>query len=325
MANRTRENFVIIDDQFYGGMTEVLQQESNAFNTASGNTIQIADASSLGDFKTESFFKALASGSMARRRDITTNGAGTINSMTQDEHVSVKVNRYNITDIKLDQLKKQGKSSDEFSFILGQQFATALMLDYLNNGIAAASVAVGQDNEQDNDSATITTAGLVQAISVLGDKGDRVKAFVMHSKAYYDLVQQQIAANIYDISSVNIKEGTPVTLGRPVIVTDSPSLISAGTGPGAVDEYYTMALVEGAIKIEESEERDVVSEIVTGNENLVLRLQNEWAFNLGIKGYKYDITNGGVNPTDAAIATATNWDKTASDDKDLLGVRLVTQ
>lgn len=325
MSNRTRENFVIYDDQFYGGMTEVLQQEANAFNGASANTIQVADAASLGDFSTESFFKALASGSLARRRDITTNNAGTINTLSQDEHVTVKVNRYNITDIKLDQLKKQGKDSGEFSFVLGEQFAKQLMLDYLNNGIAAASAAVGQDNEQNNDTGTITTAGLVQALSVMGDQADRIGAFVMHSKAYYDLVQQQIASNIYDISSVNIKEGTPITLGRPVIVTDSPSLISAGTGPGAVDEYYTLALTEGAIRVEESEERTVYSEIVTGNENLVLRLQNEWAFNLGLKGYKYDIANGGVNPTDAAIATATNWDKIASDDKDLLGVRLVTQ
>lgn len=325
MSNRVRENFVIYDDQFYGGMTEVLQQEANAFNAASNNTIQLADATSLGDFNAESFFKALASGSLARRRDITTNGAGTVNTMTQDEHVSVKINRYNITDIKLDQLKKQGKDSGEFSFVLGEQFAKQLMLDYLNNGIASCAAAIGQDNEQNNDTATITTAGLVQALAVMGDKADRIGAFVMHSKAYYDLVQSQIAANIYDISSFNVKEGSPITLGRPVIVTDSASLISVGTGPSLEDEYYTLALTEGAIRVEESEERTVYSEIVTGNENLVLRLQNEWAFNLGIKGYKYDIANGGVNPTDAALATATNWDKIASDDKDLAGVRLVTQ
>src|SRR5262245_50036231 len=55
----------------------------------------------------------------------------------------------------------------------------------------------------------------------------------MHSKPYYDLVQSQINANITGISNFAIAQATPVTLNRPVIITDSSSLVAAVNSPAA--------------------------------------------------------------------------------------------
>jgi hypothetical protein len=277
----------------------------------------------VGDFALDSFYKTISG--LIQDRDPTSTAAATASKLTQDNLISVKLNKMALVEQTLDSFKKKGVDSREMSFVLGQQFAKAVLVDYITSGVGAAAAAIGQHNNQNNDSATITTAGLVQALSVLGDRGGDVAAFVMHSKAYYDLVQSQIAANIYDVSSVNIKQGSPITLGRPVIVTDSASLISVGTGPGAVDEYHTLALTPNAIKIEESEERNLHSTIVSGKANLILQWQAEYAYNLALKGYKYDTVNGGASPNLATLATATNWDKVVTDNKDLLGVRLVTQ
>lgn len=324
MAIGKASDFTIYQDQFHGGITETLAQETNAFNSASNGTIILNAVERLGDYAQDTFMKTLSG--LVSRRDTTSVAAATDLALTQDENISVKLNR-KIGPVAqtLDAFRKINKDPSIMSFILGQQAAKAIMAEYLNTGIGAAVAAIGQDNEQDNDTATITTAGLVQAQAVLGDRGDSVAAYVMHSKAYYDLVQSQIAANIFEVSGYNVREGAPVTLGKPVIVTDSSSLISVGTGPGAVDEYYTLGLVRGAITVEESEGREVNAQIITGLENLVIRWQSEFAFNLGLKGYKWDIANGAANPTSGALTTATNWDKTATSDKDLLGVRLVTQ
>ena len=55
-----------------------------------------------------------------------------------------------------------------------------------------------------------------------------------------------------------------------------------------------------------------------------MRYQGEYAYNMKVKGFTWDVTNGGANPTAAAVATATNWDKTVADDKNIGGVQLVT-
>jgi hypothetical protein len=69
----------------------------------------------------------------------------------------------------------------------------------------------------------------------------------------------------------------------------------------------------------------MVAQTVTGLENLVIRLQGEYAINVGLRGFTWDTTNGGINPTAAALATAGNWDQTAASIKDLAGVCAYTK
>src|SRR6266403_4313514 len=145
----------------------------------------------------------------------------------------------------------------------------------------------------------------------------------MHSKAYYDLVLNQISSAITPLSNFNIATGTPVTMNRPVIITDSASLKTQFTSPD-VDNYITLGLVKNAITVENSEEQEIVVQDVTGLENLMVRFQGEYAYNLGLKGFKWDVTNGGANPTSTNVALGTNWDTHFTDVKDRSGVAATT-
>jgi hypothetical protein len=143
----------------------------------------------------------------------------------------------------------------------------------------------------------------------------------MHSKPYYDLVQAQITANITGVSNFNVASATPITLNRPVLVTDSPSLIvTSGTSNTPITDYITLGLAPGAVTVEDSEEEYVARFIETGKENLIVRVQGEFAYNLKQKGFKWDVGNGGANPASAAVGTTTNWDKVMASVKDLGGV-----
>jgi len=168
----------------------------------------------------------------------------------------------------------------------------------------------------------MTHDALVQGMALFGDAGQKVKAFVMHSKVYYDLAGQSIADKITNVADLVVHSGIPATLGRPVILSDISGLINTTPTP---DEYHTLALMEGAITCEESESSTVHSEMVGGLENLVMRMQGESAWTLGLKGYKYDIANGGENPNAAALNLATNWDKVVADDKSIGGAQIITQ
>jgi hypothetical protein len=61
-----------------------------------------------------------------------------------------------------------------------------------------------------------------------------------------------------------------------------------------------------------------------GDENIRRTQQSEWTYNLSLKGYKWDETNGGASPSDAALGTGTNWDKQATDIKNTAGVKMVS-
>jgi hypothetical protein len=110
------------------------------------------------------------------------------------------------------------------------------------------------------------------------------------------------------------------TLGLPAFVTDSTALYITGT---PVD-YLTLGLVENAVVITLSENQRMVADQITGLDNLVLRVQGEGAYNVEIKGFKWDTGNGGTNPTDNTLGTASNWDTVVASHKDQAGVYIRT-
>jgi hypothetical protein len=325
MAIGKASDFIIYEDEFYTGMTEVQAQQADAFNGASAGAIRLSTEFSKGDYKQEAFFKAISS--LVTRRDTTSVSAATDLAMTSDEEIMVKINR-KIGPVAntLDSLRKIASNPSEFSLLLGQQIGKAVSVDYVNSAIRAANAAISGVTSKNYDySATGTTnyTALINTLAKMGDAQDRIAAWVMHSKSFFDLMGDAIKGSQYEsVADKTIYMADVGTLGRPVIVTDDASLVNTTPIP---DNYYVLGLVEGAVTVQESEGREIVTDTVTGLENLVVRIQGEHAYNLGVKGFKWDVANGGANPADATVATATNWDQVASDDKDTAGVRLTAQ
>lgn len=63
-----------------------------------------------------------------------------------------------------------------------------------------------------------------------------------------------------------------------------------------------LGLTASGVVVQRSEEETISAQMVTGLEQLVMRIQGEHAFNAGCKGFKRDVTDGGANPTDTAWA-----------------------
>jgi hypothetical protein len=156
----------------------------------------------------------------------------------------------------------------------------------------------------------------------MGDAASRVVVWIMHSKAYFDLVKEQaFTTKIEGIANFNVQTGTPVTLNRQVLVTDDPSLaIVTGSGSTATTSYKTLGLTAGGIVLEDTEGEYIIFDTVTGKEQIVVRMQGEYAYNLGVRGFTWDVTNGGKNPVAATLATGSNWDTAYNDVKSRAGV-----
>ena len=101
-----------------------------------------------------------------------------------------------------------------------------------------------------------------------------------------------------------------------MIITDAPALRETGTGA----DVKVLSLVDGAIIVHDA--GDLVSNIETANGSyrIVTTFQADYTFGLGLKGYAWDTTSGGKSPTDAEIATGSNWDKIATNVKHTAGV-----
>lgn len=323
MAIGKASDFVIYDEQVHGGFIETLVQNTDAFNAASNGTIRFSTNRKKGDYDYEAFIQNIAG--IVGRRDATSTATKADKAVAMAEMISVKLNR-GIGPIAqtLDAFRKVGAQANvnSLSFLIGSQIAKAMSQEWLDTSLSALVASIGAqgtltESITTGTTGTITTTSLVDALAKRGDAAGDVVLWVMHSKAYYDLVKEQIGANITNISNFNIATASPVTLNRPVLVTDSAALLDTGV-------YSTLGLVQGAAVIEDSEEEIMHAELVTGLENLVVRLQGEYAYNLGIKGTKWDVAAGGANPNAAAVATGSNWDKVVGDVKNMGGVVLKT-
>lgn len=324
MATTVYSDLVVYNEQFQGGFIETLQQNVNAFNAAANGAIRLSTKELMGHYEREAFWDQIAT---VTRRDISADSTAiAATKLTQDEFIGVKVNRRNGPyETNVDAFRKIARDPGEFSFVLGQQTAVAMPQDMLNRTLAAlegkldATAAL----EHDATDGTIATTDLAYGLAKMGDAASRVRLIVMHSKAFFDLVIQQLGstASVFasDAFGGQVYAGSPVTLGKPVLVTDSASLVETNGVNSSTDAYSTLLLTEGAATIDISEQPTAVLEgPLTGAENLFMRWQSEYAFNLKLKGCAWN-TGTGINPTDVAIATGSNWTTKVADNKLLPG------
>jgi hypothetical protein len=325
---------LIYPELVHTGMVETLAQNTEAFNAASLNAIRLVTNLSQGDFKQESFFKNTSY--RINRRDVAgspENPSVAASAVPMDEHISVKLNRrVGPVDQTLDSFRKLGESADVnvLSLLLGEQVAKNMQVDQLDAGLRSLTAAITNqsaafldEGPANSPQGTLNTDILVRGLATFGDRANDVVIWVMHSKPFFDLVRGQISANIDGVSNFNVATATPVSLNRPILVTDSAALISTEASP-LTNQYTTLGLTADACVLEDSEDMLMYSELISGNENMVVRLQGEYAYNVKCKGYRWDPANGGVNPNDTALGTGTNWDLVMDSLKDTAGFAINT-
>ena len=95
---------------------------------------------------------------------------------------------------------------------------------------------------------------------------------------------------------------------------------AATTNPAGPAKLKVLSLTEGAATVFDGS--DLVSNIETSNgqQRIETTMQVDYTFGLGTKGYTWDEVNGGKSPSDAALATGTNWIKNATSNKHTAGV-----
>ncbi len=296
---------------------ETLAQMVEKFNAASRNSIRLTTEGFDGDFLQESFFAAIHSAQ--RRVDrYAANGSASATDLTQLKHSSVKVaGGFGPILFEPGQLTWLRKPTAEGIEVASRNFAEALMSDQLNTAIAALVAAIENNSDATNDvSATggLDYGALNSAHAKFGDHSGNIITNVMTGAVYHKLIGQNLTntPQLFQAQNVQVVD----ILGKAVIVTDAPALSEAGTP----DLQKVLGLVESAAIVHDG--GDVISNIETSNgkDRIETTMQVDYTFGLGLKGYTWDEANGGKSPTDAELATGTNWDQVATSVKHTAGV-----
>lgn len=296
---------------------ETLGQLVQKFNEASAGSIMLTTEGFDGDFLQEAFFAAVHSAQ--RRVDrYAANGAQAATDLTQLKHSSVKIaGGFGPIQFEPSQLTWLNKPTAEGIEVASRNFAEAMLKDQLNSAIAALVGATSNVAGLTNDvsgSAGLSYSAINTAHSLFGDHSGNLVAQVMDGVTYHKLIGENLtnATQLFRSQNVTVVD----ILGKAAVVTDAPAFYEAGTP----NKRKVLSLVEGAAVVHDG--ADIVSNIQTNNgkERIETTLQVDYSFGLGLKGFAWDETNGGKSPTDAEIATGTNWDQVATSEKHTAGV-----
>ena len=306
----------VYNDDIVGTTIELLGQKTDQFNAAAGGAIVLSTASWRGDFSRESFFNQIAS---AKRRvdRYAAIAPQTATALTQGEHVGVKV-AGGFGPVLFEPAQMTWLNEDPASAIraISEGFSDALLADQLNTAVGAAVAAVSGQAALVNDvSATVGLSlnVLNNSHAKFGDQSQLLITDIMTGAAYHTLVDKALtnANQLFVAGNVMVVD----VLGKRYVISDIPALYEAGTP----NKTKVLSVVANGIIVDNAS--DIISNIDTSNGNT--RIQTTWqadySFGLKLKGYSWDVTNGGKSPLDAALFTATNWDKAVAENKHTLG------
>lgn len=320
----TRIADIIVPEVFTEYMAEATTQKSALFQ--SGVAVRTPEydalASGKGKVITMPFFKPL-SGDEEVESETT---PASINNITAGEQVAVKVYR-----------RKAFGSSDMAAAFAGEDIMGAIvealtpyrierlqdqLISTLTGAFATAlsSTHVLNISADTATTSTIFSSGaLVDALTLLGDAAptDQGGAIVMHSKVYADAVKANLIAYLrpaeydFDIPFIN---------GLRVIRDDDCPINLDGVND---DEYTSYIFAPGAVlfgaglvKYPFEEDRETLA----GVDYVIYRRQDIMHLN----GMSWAGTPAGATPTEAELATGSNWTKAYASDKNIRVVKLVT-
>lgn len=299
-------DMIIYNDLAQTAYLERLQDILDVFNASSGGAIVLRNENIEGDLRKRAFYKI---GGALAHRDVNSEAAATGKKIGAGEMVGVKSPwKYGPYQTTEEAFKRRARSIEEFSKLVGQDMADAVLDYYIQAAFASLNAAIGAN------SAMVATGSfavdhkkvLTKGMRKFGDRFNRIAVFGMDSETYFDLVDDAIGEKVFEEAGAVVYGGSPGTMGKPVLVSDT------------IPAERIFGLQAGAVSITESQIPGVRSYNIDGQENLAMGYRAEGTFNIDLLGYSWK-ENAGVNPNLSALGGA-NWEKYATSDKATAGV-----
>jgi len=305
--------------EIQSSVLETIPQMLEAFNSASNGAIQMSMSGFEGDFIKNAIYDNFASaGYRVDRKSTNSAKAGT--DLAQLEGVGVKVAGAYKMVFEPSQMTYLLKNPAEGIEVISRGVSEGIFQDMLNTGIASATAGFANNASVTNNitagtNAVVTQSALNDTYAKFGDASQMIVANVMNGAVYHQLISQALTntETLFTAGNVQVID----IQGKRSVVTDAPALTNSTT------DYRVLGLTSGGIVI--SNGSDVVNTLGEdlSKDRAELISHTDYTFGVNVKGYAWDTANGGASPTDAELATGTNWDKYVSSNKHTGGVVLI--
>jgi hypothetical protein len=313
-------NMQVYENEIFTTTMELLGQKLDAFNAASANALSLNTNAWAGNYTKESFFQSVASSQRRVDRGIA-NASQAATTLSQGEVVGVKVaGGFGPVLFEPGQMTYLQQNPVAAIAAISEGFADALLADQLNTVVAAGVAAVENIAALVNDvsgSAGMSQRALNAGHFKFGDSQGMIVADIMHSSGSESLIDKALAngEQLFESTSVMVVG----ILGKVLVVSDIPALYVAGTP----NKTKILSVVSGGLIVDNASDIITNMETSNGKKRIETTWQADYTFGVKLKGYAWDITNGGASPTDAELATGTNWDLAATSNKHTLGTLTV--
>lgn len=312
-------NMKVFQTEVQTAVLEKLPQRLDKFNAASRGAIVLTAQGFNGDFRYSNFYSSLAA---ARRRvdRYAANTAAAATPLAQLQEVGVKVaGGFGPVLWEPGQMTWVGKTTAEAIDKCSEAMVDLIVQDELNTAIAALVGAIeagGANTVYDAGTSVISYRHINRAHALFGDHSDLIVANVMDGVTYHELIDSNLAnaQQLYQSSGVLVVD----ILGKAVVVTDAPALRESPAT--STNDAKILGLVSGAATIFDASDVIVNIDTRNGKNRIETTFQSDYTFGVALKGYAWDVGNGGKSPDDTELSTGSNWDKVATSYKHTAGV-----
>ena len=316
-------NMKVFNEYVREATIETVAQMVEKFNQASNGGIQLSTQGFDGDFFLKSMFSSLHSAQ--RRVDrYATNTSASSTQLAQLEHVTAKVaGGFGPIEWEPSQLRWVGDNPTIAVEVISRNMAEAMLKDMLNAGIASAIAAMENLGATvTNDIGTgrdLTYSDINNSHALFGDSSQLLVCDVMDGVMYHKLIGQNLtnAVDLFQASTVTVVE----ILGKRIVVTDAPALRE--TPATSTNDIKILSLAQGGIVVHDAGDLITNVETSNGSQRIKTTMQADYTFGLGLKGYAW--SKSVSSPTDAELATGSNWTKIATSVKHTAGVLTLGQ
>lgn len=309
-------NMQVYDTEIYTTTIELLGQKLEAFNAASGGAIVLNTNAWRGNYTKEAFFQSI-SGAQRRVDRNAAIGAQAATQLSQGEFVGVKVaGGFGPVTFEPGQMSYLLENPASAIMVIAEGFSDALLADQLNTAVGCGVAAVENVAALVNDvsaSAGLSQQALNKGHYKFGDMSGMLICDVMHSSGSESLTNKALANGERLFVSSNV---TVISiLGKIIVVSDIPALYVAGTP----NKTKVLSITAGGIVVSNSGDIITNMDTTNGQTRIETTWQADYTFGLSLKGYAWDVANGGASPLDAELFTGTNWDIAVTSTKHSLG------
>lgn len=171
----------------------------------------------------------------------------------------------------------------------------------------------------DQGASALTNTMLIDAIAKIGDAYDKLSTIVCHSAIYHSLRKLDLVQYVQEPS--NLPFQFPTYMGMNILVDDGVYSATDSTGTPAT-AYHTYIFAAGAFSrgvgtLDADDATEVDRDSLKSEDVLI----NRRRYIMHPNGFKWVGSASGSSPTNAELATATNWSK-VYDDKNIPVVAL---